>query len=151
MVKVINLISKVISYLLMAIAIVFIVLVWVRGDEAITGDLSLQAQILDPFMTTAYVALGLAVAAVLLFSIVSVATNLKNAIKVIIIIAGLVILGVITYSMAGNDFDAVKLQKLDTTAEVSRQVGAALYYTYIVGGLAILVTLYASIAGLFKR
>jgi len=151
MVKVINLISKAISYLLMALAIVFIVFVWVKGDETIAGDLGLQAQILDPFMTTAYVALGLAVAAAVLFSILSVAMNPKNAVKAIIIIAGLVILGVITYSMAGNDFGTVKLQKLDTTAEVSRQVGAALYYTYIVGALAIIATIYASIAGLFKR
>lgn len=151
MIKVINLIAKAISYLLMALAIVFIAFVWVKGDETIAGDLGIQAQILNPFMTTAYVALGLAVVAAVLFSILSVAMNPKNAVKIIIIIAGLVLLGVVTYSMAGNDFGTVKMQKLDTTAEVSRQVGAALYYTYIVGALTILVTIYASIAGLFKR
>lgn len=151
MVKVINYISKAISYLLMALALIFIVLVWVKGDEAIAGDLGLQQKVLDPFMTTAYVAFGLAIVSAVLFSILSVAMNPKSAVKVIIIIAGLVILGVITYSFAGNDFGTAKLQKLDTTAEVSRQVGAALYYTYIVGALAILATIYASIAGLFKR
>jgi hypothetical protein len=151
MVKVINFIAKAISYLLMALAIVFIAFVWIKGDETIAGDLGLQAQILDPFMTTAYVALGLAVVAAVLFSILSVAMNPKNAVKIIIIIAGLVLLGVVTYSMADNQFGAAQLQKLDTTAEVSRQVGAALYYTYIVGALTILVTIYASIAGLFKR
>lgn len=151
MVKVTNYISKAISYLLMALALIFIVLVWAKGDEAIAGDLGLQAKVLDPFMITAYVALGLAIVSAVLFSILNIAMNPKSAVKIIIIIAALIILGVITYSLAGNDFGAVTLQKLDTTAEVSRRVGAALYYTYIVGALAILATIYASIAGLFKR
>jgi|AntRauTorcE11898_2_1112593.scaffolds.fasta_scaffold00391_14 hypothetical protein len=151
MTKVINLIFKAISYLLMALAAVFIALVWAKGDDAIENSMSLQAQVLDPFMITAYAALIIGLASAVIFSIVSIAMNPKNAVKVVIIIAGLVILGVITYSMAGTEFSEVQLQKLDTTALVERRVGAALYYTYIVGGLAILATIYASIAGLFKQ
>jgi len=147
--KIVNLIFKVISWILMALAAVFIVLVWYHGDEAI--EQSLQAQVLDPFMITAYVALGLAIATAIIFSIISVAMNPKNIVKIAIILAGLVLLGVVTYNMAGNAFTDVELQKLDTTELVSKQVGAALYYTYIIGGLAILATIYASIAGLFKR
>ena len=133
----------------MALAAIFIVLVWYHGDEAI--EQSLQAQVLDPFMITAYVALGLAIATAIIFSIVSVAMNPKNIVRIAIILAGLVLLGVVTYNIAGNAFTDVELQKLDTTELVSKQVGAALYYTYIIGGLAILATIYASIAGLFKR
>ena len=147
--KIVNLIFKVISWILMALAAIFIVLVWYHGDEAI--EQSLQAQVLDPFMITAYVALGLAIATAIIFSIISVAMNPKNIVKIAIILAGLVLLGVVTYNMAGNAFTDVELQKLDTTELVSKQVGAALYYTYIIGGLAILATIYASIAGLFKR
>lgn len=147
--KIVNLISKIISWILMALAAVFIVLVWYHGDDAI--EESLQAQVLNPFMFTAYVALGLAVATAIIFSIISIAMNPKNIVKVAIILAGLVLLGVVTYNMAGNAFTDVELQKLDTTELVSQQVGAALYYTYIIGGVAILATIYASIAGLFKR
>ncbi|MGM0565318.1 MAG: hypothetical protein ACQESX_01055 [Bacteroidota bacterium] len=147
--KIVNLIFKVISWLLMALAAVFIVLVWYHGDDAI--EQSLQAQVLDPFMITAYVALGLAIATAIIFSIISVAMNPKNIVKIAIILAGLVLLGVVTYNMAGNAFTDVELQKLKTTELVSKQVGAALYYTYIIGGLAVLATIYASIAGLFKR
>lgn len=147
--KIVNLIFKVISWILMALAAIFIVLVWYHGDEAI--EQSLQAQVLDPFMITAYVALGLAIATAIIFSIVSVAMNPKNIVRIAIILAGLVLLGVVTYNIAGNAFTDVELQKLDTTELVSKQVGAALYYTYIIGGLAILATIYASIAGLFKR
>jgi len=147
--KIVNLISKIISWILMALAAVFIVLVWYHGDGAI--EESLQAQVLDPFMFTAYVALGLAIATAIIFSIISIAMNPKNIVKVAIILAGLVLLGVVTYNMAGNAFTDVELQKLDTTELVSQQVGAALYYTYIIGGVAILATIYASIAGLFKR
>jgi len=151
MTKVINIIFKAISYILMLVAAVLIVMVWAKGDSAIENNLALQNQILNPFMITAYVALGLAVAVTVIFSIVSIGMNPKNAIKIVAIIAGLVILGFITYSFAGNEFNAVELQDLETSKEVSKSVGAALYYTYIVAGLAILATLYSSIAGLFKR
>jgi hypothetical protein len=103
MTKVINLIFKAISYMLMALAAVFIALVWAKGDDAIENSMSLQAQVLDPFMITAYAALIIGLASAVIFSIVSIAMNPKNAVKVVIIIAGLVILGVITYSMAGSE------------------------------------------------
>lgn len=151
MTRIINYIFKAISYILMLAAAVFIALIWYKGDSALENNLGLQNQILDPFMLTAAIALGLAVAVTIVFSIVSVGMNPRNAIKVVIIIAGLVILGFITYSMAGNEFNAVQLQELETTKEVSQQVGAALYYTYIIGLAAVLVTIYSSIAGLFKR
>ncbi|MCF8332689.1 MAG: hypothetical protein K9I47_00960 [Bacteroidales bacterium] len=102
-------------------------------------------------MITAYVALGLAVLVTVVFSVVSVAMDPKNALKIVGILAGLVILGFITYGAAGNQFGMAQLQALETTEEVSRRVGAALYYTYIVGGLAIIATIYSSVAGLFKR
>jgi len=151
MTRIINIIFKTISYLLMLLAAVMIALVWVKGDSALENSLALQKQILDPFMITAYVALGLAIVVTVVFSLVSVAMDPKNALKIIGIMVGLVILGFITYSLAGNQFGPAQLQRLEVTEEVSRSVGAALYYTYIVGGLAIIATIYASVAGLFKR
>lgn len=151
MTRIINIIFKTISYLLMLLAAVLIALVWVKGDSALENSLALQKQILDPFMITAYVALGLAIVVTIIFSVVSVAMDPRNALKIVGILIGLVILGFITYSLAGNEFGAAQLQRLEVTEEVSQRVGAALYYTYIVGGLAIIATIYASIAGLFKR
>lgn len=151
MTKAINYTFKAISYIIMLVAAVFVILIWSKGDSAFEGNLGLQNQILDPYMITAYIALGLAVLVTVIFSIVSIALNPKNAVKIVGILVGLVILGFITYSLAGNKFNAVKLQELETTVEVSKSVGAALYYTYIVGAVAILVTLYSSVAGLFKR
>lgn len=151
MTKVVNLIFKVVSFILMALAAIFIVMVWTKGDDALENDLALQAQILNPFIYTAYFAFGIAIATAVIFSILSMAINPKNIVKILITIAAMILLGVVTYSMAGNEFDAVKLQKLNATADISKQVGAALYYTYIIGAIAILATIYASIAGLFKR
>lgn len=151
MTKVVNLIFKVVSFILMALAAIFIVMVWTKGDDALENDLALQAQILNPFIFTAYFAFGIAIATAVIFSILSMAINPKNIVKILITIAAMILLGVVTYSMAGNEFDAVKLQKLNATADISKQVGAALYYTYIIGAIAILATIYASIAGLFKR
>lgn len=151
MTKAINYTFKAISYIIMLVATVFVVLIWAKGDAAFEGNLGLQNQVLDPYMITAYIALGLAVLVTVIFSVVSIALNPKNAVKIVGILIGLVILGFITYSLAGNNFNVVKLQELETTTEVSKSVGAALYYTYIVGAVAVLVTLYSSVAGLFKR
>jgi|LZCG01.1.fsa_nt_gb glucan phosphoethanolaminetransferase (alkaline phosphatase superfamily) len=151
MAKVINLIFRVVSILLMALAALFIVMIWSKGDDALEGSLELQRQLLDPFVYTAYVALGIAILAAVIFSIISIGLNPKNILKVLGVLAALVVLGIITYQMAGNDFDVVKLQELNTTAEVSKQVGAALYYTYIIGAIAIIVTIISSVAAIFKR
>ena len=151
MTRILNLIFKTISYILMLVAAVMVALIWAKGDSSIENSLALQNQILDPFMITAYVALGLAVLVTVVFSVVSVAMDPKNALKIVGILAGLVILGFITYGVAGNEFGMAQLQELETTEEVSRRVGAALYYTYIIGGLAIIATIYSSVAGLFKR
>lgn len=151
MTKVFNIVSKGLSYLFIGLATLFILLVWTNGDDALISDLALQDSIMDPFLLTAYVAIGIAALSAVIFSIVNMAANPKNAVKILIILAGLIVLAVITYSFAGNDFDIVTLQRLEATAELSRQVGAALYYTYIIGAITVVVTIFASIAGLFKK
>jgi nucleoside phosphorylase len=52
--------------------------------------------------------------------------------------------------LASNSFNIVQLEELKSTAEVSKAVGAALYFTYIVGGLAVVSIIFSGIAGLFK-
>jgi len=151
MTKVFNIVSKGLSYLFMALATLFIILVWANGDDALEGNLALQDSIMNPFLITAYVAIGIATLAAVIFSIVNMAVNPKNAVKIFITIAVLIVLGVVTYSIAGNNFDNVTLQRLKATEELSREVGAALYYTYIMGIIAVLATIYSGVSGLFKK
>jgi len=151
MTKVFNIVSKGLSYLFIALATLFIILVWTNGDDALEGNLALQDSIMNPFLITAYVAIAIATLAAVIFSIVNMAVNPKNAVKIFITIAVLIVLGVVTYSIAGNNFDNVTLQRLNATEELSREVGAALYYTYIMGVIAVLATIYSGVSGLFKK
>lgn len=150
MTKGINYISKGISLIFIALAAIFALWLLYVGDKAIEGDLGLQNRLLNPFIYTAYIALAIAIVLAIIFSIVNMISRPKNAIKMLVIIGVMVVVAFIAYSIAGNSFSELKLQSLKTTAETSRQVGAALYYTYIIGAVAVLVTIVSSIINIFK-
>jgi hypothetical protein len=42
------------------------------------------------------------------------------------------------------------LEKLKTTSDISRYVGAYLYFTYFLGGIAVLSIVFSGISGMFK-
>ncbi|GAB4333743.1 MAG: hypothetical protein Kow00127_25110 [Bacteroidales bacterium] len=134
------------SFVLIALAVILQALVLVKGEEGLTGS-----SVLDNYAYLAYIALAIAALLALIFPVIFMVQNPKNALKVVIGLAGFVIIGFICYSIAGNSFDIVKLEELETTADVSKMVGAALYFTYIVGGLAVVSILFSGIAGLIKQ
>jgi hypothetical protein len=76
--------------------------------------------------------------------------NLRSALKFFIILAGLVILAVISYALSSNEFSAIKLEEMKSSAETSVMVGAGLIFLYILAVLAILSIIYASISRIFK-
>ncbi|MBE9492404.1 MAG: hypothetical protein IMY70_05930 [Bacteroidetes bacterium] len=82
--------------------------------------------------------------------IVYIIFNLKSAVKFIITLGAILVLIVISYALAGNEFSPFQLEKMKTTAEASRMVGAGLILTYILGALTVLSIIYASISRIFK-
>ncbi len=140
------LIFKIISWIIMALAIVLQIMVLVKGKDGITVD----SPVLNNFINLSFIATGIGAIAAILFPIFQIFSNPKSAVKILLILAGLVIVGFISYSLAGNTFNDLKLVKLETTVEVSKLVGAALYFTYIIGGLAVLSIIYASISNALK-
>ena len=76
--------------------------------------------------------------------------NLKSAIKFLITLGAILVLIVISYALAGNEFSPFQLEKMKATAETSRMVGAGLILTYILGALTLLSIIYASISRIFK-
>ncbi len=138
-------IFKAISLILIALAVILQIIVLIKGEDGLVGS-----SVLDNYAYLAYVALGIAAILAILFPIIFMIQNPKNALKVLIGIAGLVVIGFICYSIASNSFDIVKLEELETTADISKLVGGALYFTYIVGGLAVVSIIFSGIAGLFK-
>lgn len=136
---------KVISLILIGLAVVFQVIVLIKGEEGLIGS-----SILDNFLRVGYIAFAITAFLTILFPIIFIIQNPKNALKLLMVLGGVVVIGFICFSLASNTFNIVQLESLDTTAETSKAVGAALYFTYIIGGLAVASIIFSGIAGLFK-
>ena len=148
--KLIYNITKVLYILFGLSGVFFIVWIWILGDKALEEDPSLAASVMNPWISITIGGLIFTSLLALVGPVINMVSNPKNAIKMLIALGGLVIIGFVCYSFATNTFDIVELETLETTAEVSRSVGAALIFTYIVGGLAVISIIFSGIAGLFK-
>ncbi len=87
----------------------------------------------------------------ILLSIVSMARNPKGSIKVLVIIAAMIIVGVISYAMSTNTYSAAELDKYDVTASGVKLVSAGLYMTYVIAIIAIAVFIYSSVSRIFNK
>lgn len=140
-----------ILYILFALSgVFFVVWIWAIGDSAIEDDPGLASRIMNPWIALTIGGLIFTAIVSLIGPILNMISNPKNAIKMLVILGGLVVIGFICYSLAGNQFNIVQLENLETTAEVSKSVGAAIIFTYILGGLAVVSIIFSGFAGLFK-
>lgn len=138
-------IFKVVSIVFIVLAVVLQVLVLINSEEELASS-----TIIDNFAYLSYVAIGITALLAIIFPIVFIIQNPKNLLKILIALVLLVGIGFICYSVATSQFSLELMEKLRTTAEVERMVGASLFFTYIVGGLAILSIIYSGISSLFK-
>ena len=138
-------IFKVISLIFIALAVIFQVMVLVKGEEGVIGT-----GILDYYIRLSYVAVAIAGVLALAFPIYFMIQNPKDLLKVVGGIAVLAIIGVVCYAIAENAFNIAQLEKLKTTSDISRYVGASLYFTYFLGGIAVLSIVFSGISGMFK-
>ncbi len=86
----------------------------------------------------------------ILFPIVFLIMNPRNSLKIFIALALMVIIGIIAYALSTVGFTDLQLEKLEVTANTAQYVGAGLIFTYVLGGLAVLTIIYASISKIFK-
>lgn len=143
--KIVLTIFKVISIILILLAVLLQVLVLIKGEDELVGS-----AVVDNFAYLSYVALGLTALLAIIFPVIFVVQNPRNALKIIISLAVLALIGFVCYSIATSTFSLERLEQLKTTAEIEKMVGASLFFTYIVGGLAILSVMYSGISSLFK-
>lgn len=102
-------------------------------------------------MVWAYILLAITAALTILFPIVFFISNPKKGLTAIIGLAGFAVLYLIAYyGIANGNITGEVYEKFNITELTSRFIGAILYMTYILGGLAILSIFYAGISSLFK-
>ena len=148
--KIIIKIAKVISIIVIILGVVFFILTALNGDE-IEVDLALQAKILNPYFGLAIITILVTAGAIIIFSLMDTIAKPKSLIRSLILIAILVVLGFVGYSLSGNNFNAEELQRLKSTADESRMVGAALIFTYFVGALTVLALIVSNSINFFRR
>lgn len=86
----------------------------------------------------------------ILFPLAFLILNPKNSIKIFIALGLMAVIAIIAYSLSQVGISELRLEKLETSAETAKYVGAGLIFTYILAGLAVVSIIYASISKLFK-
>lgn len=86
----------------------------------------------------------------ILFPLAFLILNPKNSVKIFIALGLMVVVAIIAYTLAEVGMTDHKIEKLGTSAETAKYVGAGLIFTYILAALAFLSIIYASISKLFK-
>ena len=130
---------RILLAVLLVISAVLFVLFYSTGEE-----------FTNTVMTWAYILLALTTAITIIFPIMHFIFNPKKGKAVIIGLIGFTILYLISYSIAGGSIQGDVYEKFAISEGISRFIGAILYMTYILGGLAILAIFYASISRMFK-
>jgi len=142
-------IFKILSVIIMILGVILFVRILINAD-LLEIDLGLQARVLDPYANLMYITLLITVALVIIFPLISAVMNPKQLLRFIVILAVIAIAGYVCYSLSSNTFDVVQLEKLQTTAQESRIVGAGLLFTYFIAGLTVLTLIVFNIFSYFK-
>lgn len=145
-------VGKIISYLLMAGAVIFFVLAMIQGDDTIESNASVQASIIDPFMYLAYIATGLAALMTVGFAIYYLITHPQKAKTSLMGIGALVVVIGISYLMASNEVTE-PMTRLEggVTETTSKRVGMGLIAFYLLAGITILAVILSSFKSIVRR
>ena len=93
-----------------------------------------------------YILLAVAVLAAIVFPIIQLAQNPKNAKGALVGIGALVVVIGISFGLASDNNPS----NMEITAEAARQVGTGLYAFYILSAVAIGAVVYSEVAKLLK-
>lgn len=104
----------------------------------------------DVIMYWGYILVIITAAITIVAPLIYLIFNLRSAVKFFIILGGMIVLAIIAYALSGNEFSAIQLETMKSSADTSVMVGAGLIFLYILASLAILSIIYASISRIFK-
>jgi len=143
-------IFKVISVLLIVAAALFIVLVAVKGEDAIKTDLSAQALVLNVGFYATYIALGLCASAAVLFPIYLMIQHPKAALRALVGIGVIALVLLLSWVFASSDITGEVYEKFAVSTVKSKVVGGGLIATYVLGFGAVAATVYSGVSKMFK-
>jgi len=104
----------------------------------------------DLLLTWGYVLLGVTVLATLIAAFSNILLKPKGSLKILVILAVMVVVAIISYTLSSNEFSAAQLEKMQITAATSKMVGAGLMFTYFLAIVALLAIVYSAVSRMFK-
>lgn len=138
-------------YVLMAVSAVFVLIFYFGSVVPGTDDTPYKEPVItEAFLTWAYILIGLAVLFALLFPIIRMVTNPKNALKTLIGVVGMVVLVGIMYLLASDEVLVITRENPDNVPSTLKWVGAGLNTMYVMFIAAVLAILYSEINKAFK-
>lgn len=127
-----------------------ILLYILMGIGALLGVLFYSGSITESvLMYYCYILLAIAAIVAIAFPLVGIVTNPKGAKGALIGIAALIIIILISYAVAGDEI-LPRYEAFISSPSESKWVSAGLISFYILGGLAILATIFSSINRVIK-
>ena len=149
-----NIISKIITfslYILMGISVVLMLIFYFGSDVPGTADTPMREPVVtETILTWAYILVGLAMFAAIIFPVIRMVTNPKNTKKTLIGLVGIAVIVFIAWQFSTDDILPLATENPDNVPHVLKLAGAQLGTMYILLALAVLSIFYTEIRNLFK-
>ncbi len=144
----INMIARYSTYVFMFLAIVFEAAIIYYGDKEFAADQNIQDTWLSPFFSVSYVAFVIPTILALVFPIIHIIDDPRQAKGVIIGLGGLAALILISYLLAPSDLDPA--YPASVTETTSKWVSTGIISFYILSIAAIAAVIYAEVSKALK-
>lgn len=150
--KLINNITKVVVYLIMALGVIFTFWTISKGDTlSLTDNAEETNQLLNPYFLLSIITFVIAAAAALFFPIGQMASKPKSLISAGISIVFLAVVYGISWSLASDDISASYFAKFDITATMARLIGSLIYVVYILGAISVVAIIVSGVMGILSK
>ena len=142
-----NKILRILQIVLLALSALFAIMFYAGGD-----DISGNPTFTNLFIVWAVILLGISVGLAVIFPIIQMITNPKNAKKGLIGIVALVVVLAIAYVMSSSEQLGItnpELMQYDVPSTL-KYAGTMINSIYVLAGVAILSMIYTEVAKIFK-
>ncbi len=148
--KILSIVSGVIGI----IAVYFLVRIIMEGDDPITESVDLQNSVVSPYITFATYVLYITAILAVVFSVINLIKHPKLLVRSLISVGFLAVILVIAYMMASDEavLDVSgNVLKDGEAGPVSKWVSTGIWYSVILGGIAIIAIFGGFLKSLFSK
>ena len=152
-----NKFSKIITYIVTAIAVVGIILlvrVLMAGEDAVENDVAVQNSVVSPLVSFSQYLLYGVVVVTLVLSLLGLFKNPENLKKTLLGITALGVLFVVAYFMADSDVVIDNANNIleggEAGSSINQFTGAGIWFSIILGGIGLFFFVIDLVKGLIK-